>query len=158
MKVILSALVASSIAALLPTYRRPQLLPSPAPTYNPIPSPTYTPQGRIYAILRSNSDIAPDGSSYQYGYETENGISVQESGNLIAAGPEGGIAASGSYQFTSPEGLPVQITYVADQNGYRAQGNVLPTPPPIPDAILRSIAYNQAHPEPQTPGRNYYRR
>ncbi|KAF7266375.1 hypothetical protein GWI33_020400 [Rhynchophorus ferrugineus] len=45
-------------------------------------------------ILRSDSDINPDGS-YYYSYETENGIEAQEQGSLKSL-PEGaGTAAQG---------------------------------------------------------------
>ncbi|KAJ8947815.1 hypothetical protein NQ314_008538 [Rhamnusium bicolor] len=87
-------------------------------------------------------------------YETGNGISANERGDLIGSGPDAGIAAQGAYQYTSPEGVPVSIQYLADQNGFQPSGNVLPTPPPIPEAILRSLQYNEAHPE--TPQRQYY--
>ncbi|KAJ8947813.1 hypothetical protein NQ314_008536 [Rhamnusium bicolor] len=82
-------------------------------------------------------------------YDTENGISAQESGQQKAIGPDAGTAAQGSYQYTSPEGVPVQIQYIADENGFQPVGNVLPTPPPIPEAILKSLQYNAAHPEPE---------
>lgn len=57
-------------------------------------------------------------------------------------------SAQGSYSFTSPEGELVQVTYVADENGFRPQGTHIPTPPPIPDAIQRAIDYILAHPSP----------
>lgn len=50
-------------------------------------------------------------------------------------------------QYTSPEGIPIETSYVADENGYQPQGAHLPTPPPIPEAILRSLEYNAAHPQ-----------
>lgn len=52
----------------------------------------------------------------------------------------------GSYSYTSPEGKQIAVNYIADENGFRASGDHLPTPPPIPDAILRSLQYNAAHP------------
>ncbi|XP_018580253.1 endocuticle structural glycoprotein SgAbd-8-like [Anoplophora glabripennis] len=139
------------------------LLPRQYPTRLPVlpsPIPSYVQPGKVIAILRLDSDIAPDGSSYQYAYDTENGISAQESGSLVAAGPEPALAARGSYQYTSPEGVPVQISYIADENGFQPSGNVLPTPPPTPLAILRSLEYNAAHPEPQGPSgpfKKYYK-
>lgn len=80
----------------------------------------------------------PDGS-YNYAYETSNRIRAQESG-------VGGSHAVGSYSYTSPEGQPIQLIYTADENGYQPKGDHLPTPPPIPDYILKALAYIEAHP------------
>lgn len=62
-------------------------------------------------VLRSESNIHPDGQ-YSYAYETGNGINAQESG--LAAK-----SVQGSYSYLSPEGSPITITYVADENGYQ---------------------------------------
>ncbi|XP_018580264.1 larval cuticle protein LCP-22-like [Anoplophora glabripennis] len=80
---------------------------------------------RPVAILRSENDIYPDGS-YKYAYDTENGISAQENGQPSNSGPDAGTAAQGSFQYTSPEGILVQIQYIADENGFQPVGNVLP--------------------------------
>ncbi|CAD7091416.1 unnamed protein product [Hermetia illucens] len=85
------------------------------------------------------SDAHPDGS-YQYGYETSNGISVHEQG-------AGSHQASGGFSYTSPEGHPIQVKYIADEHGFHAEGAHLPVPPPIPDYILKSLEWNAAHPE-----------
>ncbi|XP_018580262.1 endocuticle structural glycoprotein SgAbd-1-like [Anoplophora glabripennis] len=108
---------------------------------------TPTPPGKIIAILRSSSDIAPDGSSYKYDYETENGISVEESGSLAGNGPDAALTAVGSYKFTLPDGTPAEVAYIAGPDGFQPTGNIIPTPPPIPEAIQRALAYNEAHPE-----------
>lgn len=97
-------------------------------------SPEAAAEIRSYA-----SDISPDGS-YQYAFETSNGIAAQERGI-------GGVQAAGASSYTSPEGIPIQLTYTADENGFQPQGNHLPQPPPIPEAILRSLQWNAAHPE-----------
>lgn len=82
-----------------------------------------------------------------FSYETENGITHQEGATVKQAGPENvAKSAQGSYSFTSPEGELVQITYVADENGFQPQGTHIPTPPPIPDAIQRAIDYILSHP------------
>lgn len=91
------------------------------------------------AILRSYSDIQPDGA-YEYGYETDNGITMEESG-------VGGQSVQGSAKWTDNEGNVFELSYIADENGFRPVGAHIPTPPPIPDYILRSIAYNAAHPQ-----------
>ncbi|GJQ69739.1 hypothetical protein Trydic_g22302 [Trypoxylus dichotomus] len=112
------------------------------------PTAKLTP-GQAIRILRQEQELDPSGS-YQWSYETENGISAQEQGSLKqVAQDQAGTAAQGSFQFTSPEGVPVQIQYVADENGFQPQGDVLPTPPPIPEAIARSLEYIRAN--PQTP-------
>ncbi|XP_073966215.1 larval cuticle protein LCP-17-like isoform X2 [Choristoneura fumiferana] len=95
-------------------------------------------------IVRQDVDVAPD--QYQYAYETSNGISADEQGQLKGTG-EAAISAQGQYRYTSPEGETYNIQYVADENGFQPQGAHLPTPPPIPEAIIRSLEYNRAHPE-----------
>lgn len=61
-------------------------------------------------------------------------------------GPEGGQAKEGSFAYTGPDGVVYSTRYVADENGYRPEGAHLPTPPPIPAAIQRSLAFNAANP------------
>ncbi|KAF7263788.1 hypothetical protein GWI33_001135 [Rhynchophorus ferrugineus] len=92
------------------------------------------------AILRSYSDIKPDGS-YRYSYQTENGIVAQERGYQRYLPSGAGTVARGSYRYTSPEGRPIVVSYVADQNGFHPISSALPTPPPVPAAILRALEY-----------------
>ncbi|CAD7076731.1 unnamed protein product [Hermetia illucens] len=88
-------------------------------------------------ILRAESSVNPDGS-YQYAYETGNGIAGQEQGAL--KNPDT-LAAQGSFSYTAPEGEQISLQYVADENGFQPSGSHLPTPPPIPEAIQRALAY-----------------
>ncbi|XP_055387470.1 endocuticle structural glycoprotein SgAbd-2-like [Condylostylus longicornis] len=86
---------------------------------------------RDAVILRQNFDLNPDGS-YVYGYETSNGIRADESGYL--KNPNTNIEAQvmqGSYSYTGPDGIVYTINYIADENGYRAEGAHIPTPPPV---------------------------
>nr|CAI5839461.1 unnamed protein product [Callosobruchus analis] len=100
-------------------------------------------------ILRLDSDISPDGS-YQWAYETENGIAAQEQGRPRQIGPEAPIVAQGSFSYTAADGTPIQLSYVADENGFQPQGAHLPTPPPIPDAIKKSLDFiARSQPTPQ---------
>ncbi|XP_050302913.1 endocuticle structural glycoprotein ABD-4-like [Anthonomus grandis grandis] len=99
--------------------------------------------GQIIRILKQDFDISPDGS-YQWSYDTENGISAQEQGRL--KGPDT-MEAQGGFSYTADDGTPIQIQYIANENGFVPQGNHLPTAPPIPAAILRALEYNAAHPE-----------
>ncbi|KAL0883335.1 hypothetical protein ABMA27_016742 [Loxostege sticticalis] len=99
-------------------------------------------------IIRSDFDSQPEGN-FQYSYETGNGISAQASGvvkNPNAENPE--LEITGGVKYTSPEGVPVELTYIANENGYQPQGSHLPVAPPVPEAIARSLAYIAAHPPP----------
>ncbi|XP_004519158.1 pupal cuticle protein Edg-78E-like [Ceratitis capitata] len=89
-------------------------------------------------ILKHDSQLNVDGS-YKVDYSTSNGIAVQEDGF-------GGHHASGGFSYYSPEGELIQLSYLADENGFKPQGNHLPTPPPIPPQILKSLEYIRLHP------------
>ncbi|XP_019876051.1 endocuticle structural glycoprotein SgAbd-4 [Aethina tumida] len=122
--------------------RRPsnQILTPLQPVRAPVYHPVQTAPGQVIAILRQESDISPDGS-YRWALETENGIAAQEQG-------VGAQSAQGNFAWTSPEGVPVAIQYVADENGYQPSGDAIPQPPPIPAAIQRSLEWIAAHPPP----------
>ncbi|CAH0602319.1 unnamed protein product [Chrysodeixis includens] len=97
-------------------------------------------------ILKQELDVGVEGE-YQYSYETDNGISASETGRLVNAGQENAAeVAQGEASWTSPEGDKISLSYIADENGYQPQGSHLPTPPPIPEAILRAIQYIKDHP------------
>ncbi|XP_001361245.2 cuticle protein CP14.6 [Drosophila pseudoobscura] len=82
-------------------------------------------------ILKQNFDLNPDGS-YQYNYETSNGIRADEAGYLKNPGTQvEAQVMQGSYSYTGPDGVVYTITYIADENGYRAEGAHIPTPPPV---------------------------
>lgn len=99
------------------------------------------------AILRQSSDASPDGS-YAFSFEAENGIAAQESGAPGPLNEEGqaAVVAQGQYRYTAPDGTPVDISYVANENGFQPQGSHIPVPPPIPEAIQRALDYIAAHP------------
>ena len=50
----------------------------------------------------------------------------------------------GAYAFTAPDNVRYTVTYTADENGFLAQGEHLPTPPPVPAEILRALEQNAA--------------
>ncbi|XP_011214355.1 endocuticle structural glycoprotein ABD-4 [Bactrocera neohumeralis] len=129
MKIIISLLITLLLDV---TLARPQ-----GPTTEPIP------------IIRQEQEVNFDGS-YKFSYETGNGIQADEEGYLKNAGSEAeGTSAQGSFSYTSPEGVPIRITYLADENGFQPQGDHLPTPPPIPPAIQKALAYLATAPPPQ---------
>lgn len=89
-------------------------------------------------LYKYANEVNPDGS-YNYEYASSNGLDVTETG-------VGSSYASGSFAYTSPEGQPIKLSYTADENGYQPTGDHLPTPPPIPDYILKGLAYIESHP------------
>ncbi|KZC07901.1 Endocuticle structural glycoprotein SgAbd-1, partial [Dufourea novaeangliae] len=80
-------------------------------------------------ILRQSADGPNPDGSYNYNYETANGEARE---------------AQGSYSYTAPNGEVVQVSYVANENGFQPQGSHIP---PIPPQILRALEYIAAHPE-----------
>ncbi|KAI9588699.1 pupal cuticle protein Edg-78E-like [Glossina fuscipes] len=90
------------------------------------------------AETRSFSTEVKEDGSYQYQYDTTNGIAAQESGI-------GGHYASGSAAYYAPDGQLITLSYTADDNGFHPSGNHLPTPPPIPNAILKALEYIRTH-------------
>ncbi|XP_028031812.1 larval cuticle protein LCP-17-like [Bombyx mandarina] len=101
-------------------------------------------------ILKQESNIEPDGS-YQYSYETGNGISAAERGALKNIGAEEpALEVEGQFQYPSEDGGTIQLSYIANENGFQPQGSHLPTPPPIPEVIQRALAYlATAPPQPE---------
>lgn len=95
-------------------------------------------------IIRQIYDQDPDGN-YNYAIETENGIFFEEQGFQKDSVVH---VKQGQYQYTSPEGKVINLLYTADENGFQPQGSHLPTAPPIPPLILRSLEY-QATENPQ---------
>ncbi|XP_069674207.1 endocuticle structural glycoprotein SgAbd-4-like [Periplaneta americana] len=122
---------------------------SAAPQYQPNIQGQYT---TPVPILSQNSIINPDGS-YQWSYETGNGIAASEEGFLKNAGnPETEAqVAQGQFSYTGDDGIPISLTYTADENGFVARGAHLPTPPPIPPAIQRALDFLATQPEYREP-------
>ncbi|CAG9831598.1 unnamed protein product [Diabrotica balteata] len=102
-------------------------------------SGSYSNSGQQIPIVRLDNVNEGDGS-YHFHYETGNGISAQEQGEARGDGTR----ANGGFSYTSPEGQQIHISYTADENGFHPEGNAIPTPPPIPEAILKSIQQNLA--------------
>ncbi|CAH0727814.1 unnamed protein product, partial [Brenthis ino] len=83
-------------------------------------------------ILRAEFDQQPQGS-YVYSFETENGISRSETGELKEVldeenKPHSVIIVRGSYSYINSEGKQDTITYVADETGFHPEGESIPKP------------------------------
>ncbi|KAH8402165.1 hypothetical protein KR009_010262, partial [Drosophila setifemur] len=101
----------------------------------------------VHAEVQSRSDdIRADG--FDASLQTSNGIQQAASGDV-----HGNI--HGSFSWISPEGEHVDIKYVADENGYQPVGSWIPTPPPIPEAIARAVAWLESHPSAPEPSHHH---
>ncbi|KAG7206512.1 hypothetical protein KM043_003857 [Ampulex compressa] len=100
------------------------------------------------AILRQSQDGPNPDGSYQYSYETSNGIRAQEEGHPNQLDAETtAMEARGDFSFTAPDGQVYRVSYVANQDGFQPQGDHLPVAPPVPAQIARALEYIAAHPE-----------
>jgi len=89
-----------------------------------------TPEGAA-RVFRLDSD--QDNNGYHYAYQTENGIAAEQTG--VIGSHQGrsadGISATGFYQYVGDDGKTYRVDYTADENGFRAYGDHLPTPPSV---------------------------
>ncbi|KAJ8717644.1 hypothetical protein PYW07_005574 [Mythimna separata] len=129
--IILACIVGACSAAVLPGYIAPQY----RYPYNYQDARARAALDRGASIVRSESEVNEQG--FRYAFDTDNGIHADETG--VEAN---GIQAAGSYSYTGDDGQVYSVTYTADANGFQPQGAHLPTPPPIPAAIARSLAEN----------------
>merc|ERR1712071_19634 len=93
-------------------------------------------------ILKQSQNHDTEKQVYSFSYEGENGIIVSESGVQKQIGDkpeESGTVSQGKYSF--PEGsVTYTVTWVADENGFQATGDHLPTPPPMPEHVVKMLA------------------
>ncbi|XP_071516026.1 cuticle protein AMP1A-like isoform X2 [Panulirus ornatus] len=92
-------------------------------------------------ILRDDR-VHDEAGTYTYSVETGDGIYLSQSGS---EGPEGTIVKAGEYSYTAPDGTPVHVKFVANENGYQPESDLLPVAPefphPIPQFVLDQIAF-----------------
>ncbi|KAL4113543.1 hypothetical protein QTP88_017152 [Uroleucon formosanum] len=153
----------------------PSLLPPPSPYFNAFrPNGAYPPQyiggpqqqfngvlppqfiggpaqrfynGQFVPILQQSFDISPEGS-YTFSYQSADGTQRQESGGLRYPAVQGyppAMAVQGSYSAITPEGIPIEVSYVADENGYQPAG------PGVHPAIQRAVAQQVAQAKLEPP-------
>ncbi|XP_043251962.1 endocuticle structural glycoprotein ABD-4 [Colletes gigas] len=93
-------------------------------------------------ILHWNKQQEHDGT-YKTSYETGNNIIAEESGYIkkVGEGEEQGeaLVQQGSYSYMSPEGQLITIHYTADETGFHATGEHIPTPPPVSEEIQKGL-------------------
>lgn len=111
----------------------PQFLPEQTFLQAPIP------------ILKSTNELKPD-QSYSWEIETGNGIQAAENGYLKNAGLPGAEAQTvqGYYQYVGPDNIPIQLTYTADENGFRPSVSIWNCPMGciiVSEPILKTFFY-----------------
>ncbi|XP_057666053.1 endocuticle structural glycoprotein SgAbd-2-like isoform X2 [Diorhabda carinulata] len=113
--------------------------------------------GAAIRIISQTQEGPNADGSYKWSYDTENGISAEEQGILKNRGSQAeATEAKGGFRYTAPDNSVISLTYVADENGFRAFGPHLPTPPPIPPAIQRALDLIRTNPDPRyQPGARY---
>ncbi|KYM81954.1 PREDICTED: endocuticle structural glycoprotein SgAbd-8-like [Atta cephalotes] len=111
-------------------------------------APPHSLHDTFIPIVASQQDGPNPDGSYSYGYQTGNGIQAQEQGQLFnIAKDEDALRVQGSFSYTDNNGIPISLSYSADETGFHPQGEHLPIAPPIPSAIVRALEYNAQHPE-----------
>ncbi|XP_015597110.1 endocuticle structural glycoprotein SgAbd-8 isoform X1 [Cephus cinctus] len=93
-------------------------------------------------IIEWHKQQEHDGT-YRAGYETGNNIIAEESGYIKSFG-EGedkseALVQQGSYSYISPEGQLITVHYTADETGFHATGDHIPTPPPVSEEIQKGL-------------------
>ncbi|KAG5867492.1 hypothetical protein JTB14_018601 [Gonioctena quinquepunctata] len=97
-------------------------------------------------IIRFDKEQGEAGS-YKASYETGNNIIAEEEGFLKDLGPNPDVEGEnlnaqvqqGSYSYTSPEGIIITVKYTADERGFHATGDHLPTPPPVSPEVQKGL-------------------
>ncbi|XP_068226141.1 cuticle protein AM1199-like [Palaemon carinicauda] len=92
---------------------------------------------RPIAILKDERQDLGNGEFF-YTFETENGITESRRGYR---GSKDQINMEGSYSFPLPDGTFAEVRYVADENGFRAESPLIPTPHPLPAHAIEQIRF-----------------
>merc|ERR1711915_635740 len=83
------------------------------------------------AILRD--DRVDDGAgNFQYSFAADNGIEMEVAGS---PGAEGAVVMRGFYLLPREDGSLGRVEFVADENGFHPQSDLLPVGPPPPPHV-----------------------
>merc|ERR1712011_27391 len=96
----------------------------------------------VILIVKQTQNHDTEKQEYSFSYEAENGIVVSESGVQKQFGdkPEdAGTVSQGKYSYPE-DSVTYTVPWVADENGFQATGDHLPTPPPMPEHVVKMLA------------------
>ncbi|KAG7158117.1 Cuticle protein, partial [Homarus americanus] len=93
-----------------------------------------------YEILKDVREDNGDGN-FNYEFETENDIYSKVVGR---PGSKGQSNIEGTFRFILPDGTRADVRFVADEQGYRAESPLIPTPHPLPAHAIEQIAFAQS--------------
>ncbi|XP_047475719.1 pupal cuticle protein 36-like [Penaeus chinensis] len=93
--------------------------------------------GPFIPIITDDRQGPDEFGNYNFNFETANGIIREEQG--APQGETGAVAQQGAWSFTFPDGTPADFRFVADENGFRVESDLLPTPPPLPPHAIAQI-------------------
>ncbi|XP_065369449.1 endocuticle structural glycoprotein SgAbd-3 [Calliphora vicina] len=106
-------------------------------------------------LISHEAMVEYDGK-FHYHYELGDGSRATQDGVLKQVDAEhDGEAIEGRFAFIADDGHEYALSYTADENGYRPVGAHLPTPPPTPDSVLKTLQYLKEHPYHKPEGRKY---
>ncbi|CAD7013191.1 endocuticle structural glycoprotein SgAbd-3 [Ceratitis capitata] len=97
--------------------------------------------------LISNEAMVEYDGKFHYHYELGDGSKASQDGVLKNVDPEHqGESIEGKFAFVGDDGKEYLVSYIADENGYQPIGDHLPTPPPVPESVLKTLKYLEEHP------------
>jgi len=94
-------------------------------------------QSPLVNVLRADH-VSPVGAIYETNLELDNGVSHREQGQ---PGEKGQANVVGEYSFVGDDGQTYTVRFVADELGFRAEGDHLPQAPAIPPHAQRQIDF-----------------
>ncbi|XP_045589432.1 cuticle protein AMP5 [Procambarus clarkii] len=94
--------------------------------------------GKPADIIEVISDVREDSGdgNFRYAFETENGIKQDIKG---APGASGAVVIDGAFSFPLDDGRTASFTFVADENGYQPESDLIPVPPPLPEHVVELL-------------------
>ncbi|XP_071551997.1 cuticle protein AMP1A-like [Panulirus ornatus] len=88
-------------------------------------------------VLVLRDERQDDGNgNFNYVLEADNGIYIAASGTR---GLQGQANIEGSYSLLDNNGELKEVRYIANENGFQPQSDLLPTPHPLPDHVVELI-------------------